>query len=136
MYYLNKMKTHEKQNGNTVTFYSKFSTKKHVKSTCRNSCYLLTYSSMLNVLTYLKERTPVLWNSTNFLYIPFGVPPVKRRQLRRHTIVIMLRCLFFPAKEKWNRSFHRVIIFVPSHKIKAALYLFIYNLYIWYFLVI
>lgn len=35
-----------------------------------------TYSSMLNVLTYLKETLPALWYSISFWYMPNGVLPV------------------------------------------------------------
>ena len=36
-----------------------------------------TYSSMLNVLTYLNDSLPCLQYSTNNLYVPTGVLPVK-----------------------------------------------------------
>lgn len=38
--------------------------------------HLPTYSSMLNVFTYLKLTLPALWYSMSFWYIPRGVPPV------------------------------------------------------------
>lgn len=34
-----------------------------------------TYSSILNVTTYLKDNSLALTNSTNFLYVPNGVLP-------------------------------------------------------------
>lgn len=41
-----------------------------------NARNLPTYSSILKVLTYLKEMRPFLWNSISTLYISNGVEPV------------------------------------------------------------
>lgn len=69
---------------------SKFFEKKKIIG--GNHQYSLTYSSMLNVFTYLNEILPSLWNLISCLYIPSGVLPVgspstKYLQLNKeHTI--------------------------------------------------
>lgn len=54
----------------------------HCKKLIVKICTIIipTYSSILNVLTYLKDNLFDLWYSTNFLYMPSGVPPIKKNK--------------------------------------------------------
>ena len=69
-----------------------------------------TYSSMLNVLTYLNDSSPRLQYSTSSLYVPIGVLPAKYYKkliMKWHSereLFTMTSCMYYKIQKKHSNE--------------------------------